>query len=267
MNKNSIYAEWLRNWVNIYKKPYIKTWDIIKMHIKNHIPQNLLKIKLSDLSAFDIQKSLNSIKNSRTRVELYDIYHGSLSMAYKLGFLNNDLSSLLVKPKHVRNIGIALKSGELSAFLCLIKGHRCERFFKFCLLSGCRRSEALNITWKDIDLDNKILYIHGTKTLTSDRILPICYELYELLLSYKNKVGRLFCFKPDYVTKTFKKFSPRHKLHDLRHTFATRCFECGIPIRVVQSWLGHARIDTTAKIYTHVTLDFSKSEMNNFRLV
>lgn len=268
MNTNTNYGEWLRNWINVYKKPYIKTWETIKSHIANHIPQAILKTKLNKLNAFEIQKAINDIKNSRTRVELYDIYHGSLSYAYKLGFLERDLSQLLIKPKHVRKIGSALSAGELTVFLHKILGHKTEFYFKFLLLTGCRRSEALNIKYEDIDYINRVIYIHGTKNYTSDRVLPMSSELYLLLKSFvgDTKYYKLFHHRPDYVTKTFKKVCPTHKLHDLRHTFATRCFECGISTRVVQEWLGHARIDTTAKIYTHLADGFSSAEMLKFKL-
>lgn len=49
--------------------------------------------------------------------------------------------------------------------------------------------------------------------------------------------------------------------HAMRHTFATRALESGIPPKVVQSYLGHATIDVTMNIYTHVTLDLGKEEI------
>ena len=40
--------------------------------------------------------------------------------------------------------------------------------------------------------------------------------------------------------------------HTLRHTFATRCFEAGVQPKVVQSYLGHATLQMTMDLYTHV---------------
>ena len=42
------------------------------------------------------------------------------------------------------------------------------------------------------------------------------------------------------------------KFHALRHTYATRLFEQGEAPKTVQKLLGHADINTTMNIYTHV---------------
>ena len=49
--------------------------------------------------------------------------------------------------------------------------------------------------------------------------------------------------------------------HDFRHTFATRCLEAGIPSKVVQHWLGHASIQMTLDLYTHVSTELSTYHM------
>lgn len=222
--------------------------------------------KLKELNAFDIQKALNNVKLSRTRVDVYNIYHASLKMAFKLGFLDKDLAELLIKPKHEKKVGSSLSNDELQDFLNKISFSRLQNFYLFCLLSGCRRSEALNLKWSDIDFENKTIHIPGTKTKLSDRILPLFDDLEKLLRKIKITNNNVFHHRAEFVTKKFKDYCPNHKLHDLRHTFATKCLECGINIKVVQKWLGHSRLDTTASIYTHVTEDYSFQESKKFKL-
>ena len=55
----------------------------------------------------------------------------------------------------------------------------------------------------------------------------------------------------------FEVFTP----HSLRHTFATRCFENGIPPKVVQGYLGHSTIQMTMDLYTHVMKDVQQDEI------
>ena len=49
--------------------------------------------------------------------------------------------------------------------------------------------------------------------------------------------------------------------HTFRHTFATRCFECGIDPKVVQSYLGHSSVNITLDLYTHVTEEKSSIDI------
>ena len=52
-------------------------------------------------------------------------------------------------------------------------------------------------------------------------------------------------------------FSP----HCFRHSFATRCFEAGIKPKTVQKYLGHASLQMTMDLYTHVLFEHSQEEM------
>lgn len=45
---------------------------------------------------------------------------------------------------------------------------------------------------------------------------------------------------------------PYRKFHALRHTYATRLFENGIPLKTIQVLLGHSKLEITSNIYTHV---------------
>ena len=46
--------------------------------------------------------------------------------------------------------------------------------------------------------------------------------------------------------------------HQLRHSFATIAFECGVPVKSVQEILGHKQLSTTMDIYT----DFRKKSLD-----
>lgn len=59
------------------------------------------------------------------------------------------------------------------------------------------------------------------------------------------------------------KFPPAHP-HAIRHTFATRCFESGMNPKVVQQIMGHAHYSTTIDIYTHVTEQKYRNEIDKF---
>lgn len=52
--------------------------------------------------------------------------------------------------------------------------------------------------------------------------------------------------------------------HCFRHTYATRCFEAGVDIKVVQKQLGHASIKMTMDLYTHLLDDQKARELNKF---
>ncbi len=56
----------------------------------------------------------------------------------------------------------------------------------------------------------------------------------------------------------FEHFTP----HTLRHTFATRCFENGMKPRTLQDILGHASLDMTMGLYTHVTQEQKRREVD-----
>lgn len=69
---------------------------------------------------------------------------------------------------------------------------------------------------------------------------------------------------PNYYTYRFKKvlrklkFAKEVRFHDLRHTNATLLLEQGVDFKTIQTRLGHADINTTLNIYSHVNLSMQK---------
>ena len=59
---------------------------------------------------------------------------------------------------------------------------------------------------------------------------------------------------------------PHFSCHSLRHTFTTRMCEAGVNVKVIQDTLGHKDIATTLNIYTDVTKELKRSELEGLDL-
>ena len=82
----------------------------------------------------------------------------------------------------------------------------------------------------------------------------IAYDM-DIIVEHINQDRKEKARKRHRRPEIFEHVSP----HALRHTFATRALENGIPPKVVQEILGHSSITITLDLYTHV-LDKTKSE-------
>ncbi|MCL2061518.1 MAG: site-specific integrase [Firmicutes bacterium] len=263
-------GEWLQEWRNLYKMPFMKKGSMypIDACISKHIPQQLQLTLLDELTAEGIQATLNEISTSRMRKYAYDTLKESLKKAHALKKTKTLVMNEVLSVKHKRTKGAALTIEEQRDFLAACRNKNLGDLFYFYILTGCRRSEALALKWSDIDFERNRIHIAGTKTDLSDRYVPLFPQTKTLLqsLAPAPNGGQIFKFSADFVTHAFKKLCPQHKLHDLRHTFATRCLESGISIKVVQTWLGHSQIETTANIYLHVTQNLNEAEADKFCL-
>lgn len=152
------------------------------------------------------------------------------------------------------------------------------------LYSGMRMGEINALRPEDIDLENSMLHIHatvsrlsgtkmiikdGTKTAAGMRDIPISATLRPLLEEAlakmkENKEGLVFydhiggkIISTSMVCNYFRRLClkcciPYYGQHALRHTFATRCIEAGIPAIVLKNWLGHTNIHVTLDTYADV---------------
>lgn len=225
-------------------------------------------VLLCKLSGLDIQKALNKISSSRIKKYTYNVFNNSLKQALKLGFIKNDIMLSVENVSHKYNVGQSLTVQQQDNFLKIIKGNKFELLYKFYILSGCRRSEAILLKWSDIDFKNKLIHICGTKTDGSDRFLPLFPAIQKIFDLLPKNTETVFDTTVDAVKSNFKRLKLKYnlpfKLHDLRHTFATRCLENGISMKTIQHWLGHSRLETTANIYTHVQTEFERLEIMKY---
>ncbi len=254
--------QWLSEFIELYKKPEVgsETYKQMVRNIRLHIaPQFPTDPKLSEIRSADIQRVLNSVEHDRTRESVYNIFSGAFRQALAERMIDYNPMLAVKRVKAKREKGKALTVAEQAEFISAIRGEKLEKYYLFCLYTGCRRNEALGVRREDIDEEKGVIHICGTKTELSDRYIPL-FESVAVLLEDLSKSGRLFEFNSDYVSSCFKKYCKNHCLHDLRHTFATRALEAGVPLKVVQVWLGHSEISTTADIYSDVSRDLSLDE-------
>lgn len=260
--KEYTLSEWLSEWFEVYKKPRLKAASIVPIEtaLRLHVPESLKSVPLSALRVLDLDRAVNALPPGRTQKLLHDVLKASLFKAYRLELIPKDISKLLDPVRYKMKQGRSLSPEELTVFLRKIRGHKLESLFRFYLLTGCRRHEALTFTEHNIDWEQRVIMIHGTKTAGSDRVLPMSADLETFLRGLPRTDGPLFPFRDDYVTKSFKRLCPAHKLHDLRHTFATICAESNVHPTATQKMLGHSSTDMTLRVYTHVASSFVANE-------
>lgn len=123
-------------------------------------------------------------------------------------------------------------------------------------------SELFTLKWADVDFDSDTLRVRGTKTLGSNRIIPLTAHFKERLLEMKKlaTTDYLIEFKGKPITtckttflKTVKKAGITYpiRLYDIRHLFASTILANGGDLKAVSKLLGHSDTQMTANVYYH----------------
>lgn len=262
---------WLDEWLETYKRPKLQKGSIteIEICIRLHIKPYIADKSLNEITGLEIQKILNSIETSRTRKYTYNVLNGAMKQAYRLQLISNNIMLTIDPITHKYENGKALTKQEQENFYRIIENNPFRYIYEFYLLSGCRRSEATSLTWSDVDFKNKRIHIRGTKTKSSDRYIPLFPETEKLLHELPKISDTVFNTTWNAVSCNFKRLKQTYhfdfRLHDLRHTFASNCYQNGISMKTIQKWLGHSRLDTTANIYTHIQSAFELEEIAKFK--
>ncbi len=146
-------------------------------------------------------------------------------------------------------------------------------FAYLILYTGCRRGEALALTYEDIDFQNNTVNINKVvvfeygkpeiynraKSKDGIRTVPMLTPLKNVLK--QNKKG--FIFNDGGLPLTLSRFNilwGRYKKetgislspHQLRHAFATICFDAGLTAKDASKILGHSKVELTLDVYTHI---------------
>lgn len=152
--------------------------------------------------------------------------------------------------------------------------------FEFLYSTGCRISEAIALTWGEIDFRRGTVIVTGKgskdrlvilgrpavqalerlRAIVGSRRADLAEDGADVFLS--DRFGRL---SARFVERRMKRYLAEAELpsdlspHKLRHSFATHLLDAGADLRSVQEMLGHASLSTT-QIYTHVSVERLKDE-------
>ena len=277
--------------------------------IENHIIPKLGGIKIKKLESvsvnnFLLEKSTNGRLDGKGGLSpsylqtISFIINSALEFSVKEGY-RIPLSGEIVKPnKRVYRAELEILSVQEQSILenyVLLQPTDRNIGILLSLYMGLRIGEVCGLKWDDIDFTSRTVHIRHTverisnidakqndtktslvlcetKSVSSNRIIPIPSNILSLLIDVKNHSG--FVVRG----RTYEYADPRsfqnsfHKClescnirsinyHALRHTFATRCIEAGVDIKTLSEILGHASVNITLNTYVHSSLEHKRKQI------
>jgi len=132
------------------------------------------------------------------------------------------------------------------------------------MLTGCRKSEILTLRWEHVALDAAELRLPDTKT--GARVISLPPMAVKLLAGLPRDPdspwvipGRLPGTHLRDLADAWKVIRTRAglddvRIHDLRHSFASRALALGESLPMIGKLLGHSQVETTAR-YAHLARD------------
>lgn len=153
--------------------------------------------------------------------------------------------------------------------------------------TGIRIGELCALKWSDINFDCQLLHINKTmsrlytkkdgsrlvitspKSKASIRTIPLNKWIMQFAVLLRGEpdeyllTGREQHIEPNkyrlFYNRVLKELElPHHKFHALRHTFATRCIECGCDYKSLSQLLGHSNVAITMSMYVHPQLELKR---------
>ena len=165
-------------------------------------------------------------------------------------YTNTGERKYLDESERTRFIDCALQQQDAAGLLGLV-----------LVLSGCRLTEALNLSPSDILEEEGAIVVRSLKKRQKHEFRQIPLPpgtIAELLKLGRSNSEPLFPWQRTQALQHVKKHmravgisGVKATARGLRHTFGTHGIRVGIPLTLLQRWFGHASIETTA-IYTQI---------------
>ena len=240
--------------------------------------KRLCDIGTADVQAFVVEKAQaglawNTVKNLRNLVS------GILRTAVEWNYLtSNPVRGVRLPAKQLPSPPRMITVEQLRALLRELP-EPARTMVLLCAFTGVRAGELLALRWRHIDLERGVLQVRESvhrgkfgppKTRNSVRELPLGNVLLAALLAHRKRVkqcspddllfpsrNRTALCRNNLLRRVVYPACDRAKIsrvswHSLRHLHATLLSEAGEPLKVAQAQLGHADLQTTLGVYTHV---------------
>ncbi len=287
ISDTTIFADYVQMWFNAYKKPNITSGTALyyKRHLNNNILPYLGNMKVRDITSMQVTALLGDLSKKYSKS-----HQGVALILLKEIFDSAVDNGLILKspvPKGQKPMGKArvkkqaLTEDQENILLERVSVRDPEIYLLtlIALKTGMRIGEIIALDWKHIDLDNRIIKVQRTLTISKDehsfeiadrtkssagiRDIPIPESLFQVLLCVPEKTGLLFGDGKNteqrarrILSRESSDFGISVTPHVLRHTYITRLVQSGdVSIPEVQYLAGHSSSDITLDVYTHYMRD------------
>ena len=162
-----------------------------------------------------------------------------------------------------RRVGRALRALEAEGPVPA----RAAAALRLLMLTGCRLSEVLTLRWSDIDRKVGELRLRDAKT--GARMVPLTPAASEVLagiVRVRHSPWVITGGSPEHHLAELTSYWHRVRahagvddvrIHDLRHSFASRALAQGLVLPMIGRLLGHTDVSSTAR-YAHLAQDAEK---------
>jgi len=262
------YLEWSKNTKaqNTYITDQKACKDLLE-YFENNI--KLSQIKLSKLEGWKIWL-VDSKGYSKVTANIRIRHIKSMfSKALEWQYLEENPAEKLKQYKIPKGKPDFLTEEEVKKLFSVIENKIHLAIFNLLYFTGMRLSEAINLTWGDVDFEEGFIKVRNKKDWHTknykERFIPIHTKLYEHLYHLKevskNKVVPL---KYRYIQQLFEKYSKKAGVkatpHILRHSIATAMASKGVSLQAIKEILGHSDYSTTL-IYAKMTDEYKKKAL------
>lgn len=172
---------------------------------------------------------------------------------------------------------------EVSRFLHAVENPKAKLAVSMLYATGMRLDELCHLRCSDIIHSSMKIYIRHSKN-HSDRYIPLTESIWKRILQYwfsfpKDQRPREWLFTQQrrldrpmdkqwlqreiLLARSALGIDSRLCAHSLRHAYATRCYENGMDLLTLKSYLGHKSIHSTC-IYVRLAASYKDGFINPF---